>query len=151
MKRSKRYFYNSDGTGVVLYGHRGPMREEIVYDEVDDLLGTPVTTLCYCVSCSDVVIYPSSVVSTADWRETPIHRSSPVYRHVHDFVREALQRGWDIPAMVQSRAREKGIEFIPSMRMNDMHFAQKVPPQEHPLTSRFWMEHQHLVFNPGAT
>jgi len=143
-------FYNDDGDTCLL-SYRGELRPEMVTDSVDVLLGTPVTTLALCVCYSDLVTYPSRVASMYGWRDTPSNHTSPFYRRVHEFFRQVRERGWDIPRMVMERAREKGMEFIPSMRMNDGHFAQKVPPQEHPLTGEFWMQHRELTVNPEAS
>jgi len=145
----KRLFYNDDGDTCLL-SHRGPLRREMVTDTVNVLAGTPVTTLVLCVSYSDLVTYPSEVASMYGWRDTPSNHTSPVYRRANDLFRQVREQGWDIPKMVMERAAEKGMEFIPSMRMNDGHFAQKVPPTEHPLTGQFWMEHQDLIINPDA-
>ena len=57
----------------------------------------------------------------------------------------------DILGVVMQRALEKGLEFVPSLRMNDGHFAQKVHPHEHPLTGEFWMQNQDLIICPGKT
>ena len=150
MSERRRMFYNDDGDSCLL-SYRGAMRPEMVTDSVDVLLGTPVTTLVLCVSYSDLVTYPSDVASMYGWRDTPSNRTSPFYRRVREFFRQVRERDWDIPKMVLQRAHEEGLEFIPSMRMNDAHFAQKVPPQEHPLTGQFWMEHQDLIINPDTS
>lgn len=147
--KARRVFYNDDGDSCLL-SYRGPLRPEMVTDSVDVLIGTAVTTLALCVSYSDLVTYPSEIVSMYGWRDTPSNHTSPVYRHTNEFFREVRERDWDIPKMVMERAAEKGLEFIPSMRMNDGHFAQKVHPTEHPLTGKFWMEHQDLTINPRA-
>ena len=172
-----RFFYNDDGDRPLLIC-QGPFQMQHLFDPVDVLLGTGVTTLCYCACCgSDLAYYPSKVCSPPDWRETESHRTSPTYRRFYQVARQlrdlfsSLNRrfvsvakaelrrklgccdendtpqGINILGVVMQRALEKGLEFIPSLRMNDGHFAQKVPPQEHPLTSKFWMEHQHLTIS----
>jgi len=142
-----RFFYNDDGDRPLLIC-QGPFQMQHLFDPVDVLLGTGVTTLCYCACCgSDLAYYPSKVCSPLDWRETESHGTSPAYRRFYQVARQLREQGVDILGVVMRRALEKGLEFIPSLRMNDGHFAQKVPPQEHPLTSKFWMEHQHLTIN----
>ena len=148
MGQPKRMFYNDDGDSC-LGCYRGPIRPEMVTDAVDTLLGTPITTLVLCVASSDLVTYPSQVASMYCWRKTPSDRTSPIFRQMHHFYQRVREEGWDIPAMVMARAAEKGMEFIPSMRMNDGHFASKVDPQEHPFTSEFYLDHQDLIMQPG--
>jgi hypothetical protein len=145
----RRIFLNDDDNGFML-SHRGPMRPEMVTDSIEAIVGTPVTTYVLCVSYSDVLIYPSKVEEMYGWRETPGMRSPGFFHHVYEFYQEVRRRGWDIPKMAMSYAAQKGIEFIPSMRMNDAHFAEKVNPRENPITGRFWMEHQDLIINPNA-
>lgn len=150
--RGKRFFSNDDGnSAMMLYG--GSFRPGMVTDSIDVLVGTPVTTYVLSVTYSDVLTYPSKVEEMFGWRETPSTRpdgSDAWYQRVYEFYQYVRQQGWDIPRMAQERASAKGLEFIPSMRMNDAHFAQKVKPTEHPLTGRFWMEHQDLTINPQA-
>jgi len=147
MTRERRMFYNDDGDSSLLE-FRGPFRPEMVTRLVDVLIGTPITTLCFCVAPSDCTSYPSDVASMECWRETPSHRTG-IYRRKFALYRSVREHGWDIPRMVMERARQKGLSFVPSMRMNDAHFAQKVDPREHPLTGRFWMEHQDLAIGPA--
>ena len=152
MTRSKpsvqRMFYNDDGD-TCCGNYRGSFRRQMVTDAVDVLLGTPVTTLVFCVAYGDLTNYPTQVASMISWRKTPWHESG-VYRRYYEFYEHMRQQGWDIPEMLVQRAADKGLEFVPSMRMNDAHFVDKVDPREHPLTSRFWMENQDLIIRPGA-
>ncbi len=147
--RQKRMFYNDDGNTCLLT-YRGALRQEMVTDAVDVLVGTPITTLVLCVCYSDLVTYPSELTPMLGWRDTPSFHSSPLYRRAKAFFDKVREQGWDIPKMVMKRAQEKGLEFIPSMRMNDAHFAQKVPPIGHPLTGEWWMEHQDLIISPNT-
>ena len=143
-----RFFYNDDG-GRPYHVCQGPFHIQQLYDPVDVLVGTGVTTLCYCVGY-DMVYYPSAVASQIGWRETHSHRTSPVYAHGYRVAQQMREQGIDIIEVIRDRAAEKGLEFVPSLRMNDGHFTGKVPPTEHPLTSEFWMEHQDLTIQPNS-
>lgn len=145
MKR--RMFYNDDGD-TCLAQYRGPFRAQMVTDAVDVLLGTPVTSLVYCVIGGDYTVYPSDIDEMPGWRCTRHDEAGP-FRRRYEWYRFLRAQGWNVAHMVQQRAVEKRMEFIPSMRMNDAHFGQKVHPTEHPLTGKFWMEHQDLVIGPA--
>ena len=51
---------------------------------------------------------------------------------------------------VMRRAKQQGLEFVPSLRMNDTHFLNKDPPLVHPLTGEFWMQNRNLTIDGGA-
>jgi len=148
MRAVKRMFYNDDGHTTIVDAHTGPCRREIVTDSVDVLAGTPVTTLAFCVASGGLTNYPSKVGSMTGWRQVASSRRGK-YRWQYEFYRHVRQQGWDIPQIVRDRSAELGIEFIPSVRMNDAHFGQKVHPLEHPLTPEFWLEHRDLVTGPA--
>ena len=139
----RRMFYNDDGD-TSLFESKGPFRLQMITDIVDVLVGTPITTLVFCTTPSDCTNYPSKVASMAGWRKTPSHASG-YYRKQYEFYQWVREHNLDIPILVMERAIERGIEFIPSMRMNDAHFGQKVNPTENPWTGKFWMEHQNLA------
>ncbi len=147
MNSLSRMFYNDDGD-TCLQEYRGPIRPNRVTDAVDVLLGTPVTTLVFCVNPSDCTNYPSHVVSMIGWRKTPSCERGP-FRRSYDFFQHVRKNHWDLPQMILDRAKSQGLEFIPSMRMNDAHFAQKTHPREHPLTGQFWLDHQDLLIGPA--
>jgi len=72
-----RFFYNDDGDRPLLTC-QGPFQMQHLLDPVDVLLGTGVTTLCYCACCgSDLAYYPSKVCSSPEWRETESHHKHP--------------------------------------------------------------------------
>ncbi|MFN0166252.1 MAG: hypothetical protein ACKV22_07455 [Bryobacteraceae bacterium] len=143
--RRPRFFYNDDGDRP-FYRYSAPFHIRHFLDQVDVLIGTPVTTLCYCVGDSQVY-YPSKVASQPGWRKTATTDSTAEYRRWYRVATEIRRQGVDPIRAIMERAAESGIEFIPSLRMNDGHFAQKGPPAEHLLTARFWMEHQDLTIN----
>jgi len=148
MIRKHRMFYNDDGDSILM-GYCGPFRREMVTDSVASVVGTPITTFIFCVSSTDPVPYPSKVASQYGWRQTECERTSPVYRRWYQFYQHVRNEGWDIPQMVSDRAEQMGLEFIPSMRMNDLHFCQKLPPEEHPLTGEWYLKHKGLIIDPG--
>ena len=63
-----RFFYNDDGDRIIFL-LKGPFHETQLYNTVDVLVGTAVTTLVYCVS-DDTARYPSEVASGYEWRRT---------------------------------------------------------------------------------
>src|SRR5262245_11863600 len=110
-----RFFFNDDGDRPWLY--RGPFHVRQLHDAVDGLLRTGVTTLCYCACTgSDQAYYPSKVVSTHDWRKTPSHEKG-VFNRLYRLAGLWREQRLDVLGTVRDRAREKGLEFVPSLRM----------------------------------
>lgn len=151
IRTNRRRMYYNDDSGTRLACYEGAFTPRMVTDAVDAVVGTAVTDVVFCVSYSYWGNYPSRVNPMPGWRDTPSAHSSPHYRRLYEFFRHVREHGWDIPKMVMDRAAKKGLGFLPSVRMNDAHFTQKVHPTEHPLTGQFWMEHQDLTLGPGQS
>jgi len=147
MAEKHRMFYNDDGDSSMSQ-YRGPIRPQMITDAVDVLLGAPITTICYCADPGGCTNYPTQVGSMAGWRKVKANDSGH-YKRQYEFYQYVREHNWDIPRMVMERALERGFEFVPSMRMNDAHFGQKVPPAEDPWTTEFWVQHQDLVIGPA--
>ena len=148
-----RYFYNDDGDrGVFLL--KGPFHRRQLNYPVDVLVGTPVTTLVYCANFgSDQAYYPSKFASALGWREVENTRRNPRYTYfnrIHEIGAYLRKHKIDLLATVMRRAKSQGLEFVPSLRMNDTHFLNKVPPLKHPLTGEFWLKNRNLTINGGA-
>ena len=60
------------------------------------------------------------------------------------------ERVVDLPYKIRQRAVEKGFGFVPSMRMNDAHFAQATPPEKNPMAGEFRLKHRELAIKPEA-
>ncbi len=143
-----RFFYNDDGDRAIMLA-RGPFHPQQLYYAVDNLVGTGVTTLIYCANLgSDQAYYPSKVASALDWRMTESHSPDnpvPVFPRLYRVAKQLREAGVDVLGTVMHRARQMGLEFVPSLRMNDGHFGNNLHPTVHPLTGEFWMEHQDMT------
>jgi len=56
----------------------------------------------------------------------------------------------DVLGTVMRRAKQHGMEFVPSLRIHDTHFLNKEPPLEHPLTGELWLNNRDLTVDGGA-
>ncbi len=107
---------------------------------IDDIADGPAATLMWSIGAgSDILYYQTKVASTWGWRETK-YNDDPRWQARIERCRLATEAGLDAPRIVGERAREKGLKFFPSYRMNDAHYCSD--PLNYPLTGRFWMEHQ---------
>jgi len=145
-----RFFYNDDGDRAIFL-IKGPFHPQQLNWPVDVLLGTGVTTLVYCANFgSDQAYYPSQVASPLGWRDWSLYEGSSYFERLYKVGKMLREQGIDVLGTIMRRAKDKGLEFVPSLRMNDGHFCQKIHPRKHPATGRFWMEHQDLIIRPGA-
>lgn len=119
---------------------------------IDSLVGTPVRTLTYCVGAgSDVLYYPTEVASVWGWRETKYDRmeqqegdENATWGLRTRRIVAGMEAGVDPIRVAAERARENGLLFLPSYRMNDDHFI--FEPFDYPLTGEFWIEnHEELI------
>ena len=72
------------------------------------------------------------------------------FNRVHEVGGLLRERKIDVLGAVMRRAKQQGLEFVPSLRMNDTHFLNKDPPLVHPLTGEFWMQNRDLTIDGGA-
>lgn len=146
---SPHVYYNDDGNSAMYLVARPPDRELFV-EHVNALAGLPITTFVFCLSNGDTCYFNSKVSSRMCWRETAAGRGNKSYARTVEIFDALEKNGWDYPAMVRQRALELGFRFIPSMRMNDAHYAQKVRPEDNPFTGKFRLEHPELTIRPGT-
>jgi hypothetical protein len=110
---------------------------------IDDIAAGPAKTLMWSIGAgSDILYYQTKVASTWGWRPTK-YDGTPEWGQRIKRCREATEAGLDAPRIVGERARERGLKFVPSYRMNDAHYCSD--PLNYPLTGRFWMEHQNAA------
>lgn len=107
---------------------------------VDDIASGPAKSLMWSIGAgSDMLYYQTKVASTWGWRVTKYH-DDPKWKTRIERCRVATEAGLDAPRIAGERAKQHGMAFYPSYRMNDAHFCSD--PLHYPLTGRFWMEHQ---------
>lgn len=110
-------------------------------DLLGTLAGTPVRTVMYSVGAgSDILYYPSEYGSYWGWRPLPGYDDAPRWGPRIEAGRAVAEAGIDMIGVVADSLGEMGIQFVPSIRMNDAHYV--FTPHGYPLTGRFWMENQ---------
>jgi len=147
--RRARFFFNDDSDRTIFYV-KSPFHLRQLHAQADVLVGTGVTTLVYCVG-TDMANYPSEIASSHDWRRTAyVDKPGNPYQRLYLVTQQLRQERIDPVEVIMQRAVEQGLEFIPTLRMNDGHFGQKEPATKHPRTSKFWMENRDLAIVPGS-
>ena len=110
---------------------------------IDSLAGTSVRSIAYSVaSGSDIMNYPSAVSSTWGWRVTTDENDANIAARVAK-GRACIAAGLDAVRTAALRAKQNGMFFFPSLRMNDYHFVSD--PQNSFLTGQFWIQNQNTL------
>lgn len=110
---------------------------------IDSLTGTSVKSIAYSVaSGSDIMNYPSAVSSTWGWRVTSDENDANIATRVAK-GRACIAAGLDAVRIAGLRAKQNGMFFFPSLRMNDYHFVSN--PENSFLTGQFWIENQNTL------
>ncbi len=107
---------------------------------IDAIADGPATALMWSIGAgSDILYYQTQVASTWGWRRTKYHDDRKWGKRI-ERCRAATEAGLDAPRIAAERAKERGLAFYPSYRMNDAHYCSD--PLHYPLTGCFWMENQ---------
>ena len=89
---------------------------------IDELHQGPVKTLMHSIGAgSDILYYQTKIASTWGWRKTK-YDSQAAWKTRIEQCRLATEAGLDAPRIAGTRAKELGMLFFPSYRMNDSHY-----------------------------
>lgn len=116
--------------------------EEFLRINVSALADTPVKTFVYCIGMGgDLLYYNTEVASRVGWRKSPDEKPGSLMEKRMENARVCLAQGADAVRTAGETAKQLGLRFIPSLRMNDAHFMAN--PDGHAMTSEFWFQHRH--------
>ena len=130
--------------------YRDPVGDAQVRGYVQELAGTPVDALMCCPTAWRAVLWPSAV--DPRWREEDAGRTPPAgpcdlkyYEKAYWRVQQYMTTGADPVRLTRETARDIGLTFFFSYRMNDHHhlWARDCPTHE-----RFWREHPEFQISP---
>ena len=139
---------NDDGGGQIS-SLEPPVSAEDLHAMVDKVAGTGVTTLCVALYDGRTGWHDSKLGTHLADVSGPIY-AGPRFTRLTSICRSLREQGIDPLTVFAKRAREQGIRFIASLRMNDGHFAYYHGPKgEGPWhcnwTSEFWKQNQDLL------
>ena len=148
MRRKRRIIYNHDGGAAyvppcVLTPLKPQQIVKQLYMVVDELVGTQVDTLFFCIGAKDF-LHPTDV---GEFPQLPPTEEGweTVSRWVTvENARRLLDAGLDSLGIITERAKENELEFFASLRMNDMHEGQSR------LMCTFWREYPEYRINPKS-
>ena len=96
--------------------------EEFLRINVSALADTPVKTFVYCIGMGgDLLYYNTEVASRVGWRKSPDEKPGSLMEKRMENARVCLAQGADAVRTAGETAKQLGLRFIPSLRMNDAH------------------------------
>ena len=120
-RRAPRIVFNSDGD-IHFRGVQSPQDMDGFYRGIDELAGTQVDCYCYCISAGgDTYRHPSDVAPLLGADLETLDGVPDYLRRDIENTRALLAAGIDPLVLLPRRARQHGMKFWASMRMNDIH------------------------------
>ena len=114
MKR-RRTIYHNDARHYYLWVFDSPIKIEDAWRPVDEVAGTAVDTLSYCVERGDGIFYPSRVGQRFGEDMRPF--TAAIYWHAWESMQSLIDRGLDPLRLLIDRSREEGIDFFADLRL----------------------------------
>lgn len=108
----KLMFYH-DGRHPLIYMYEPPMQKEEYEAGVDELLGTPVDALMFCLGDGRTVLHDTKVGEL--WGHNVKKWPHVIFRRAHQNARDLIRKGLDPLRVISERAVQKGLSFYPTL------------------------------------
>ncbi len=141
MKRSDgkpRIMFYHDGRHPLIYMYEPPMQKEEYEQAVDELIGTPVEAIMFCLGDGRTVLHDTEVGEL--WGTPNETWSHQIFRRAHQNARQLIEEGNDPLRIVCDRAHEKGFLLYPTLLVQQGSGERGVDTR----TSNFRLENKHL-------
>jgi hypothetical protein len=111
-KRPKIMFYN-DGRHPLIYMYEPPMQKEEYEAAIDELAGTTVDAIMFCLGDGRTVLHDTKVGEL--WGHNVERWTHPIFRRAYQNAKTLIEAGHDPLRIVCERAHEKGLAFYPTL------------------------------------
>tara|TARA_Y100000588_G_scaffold287299_1_gene305405 strand:+ start:591 stop:2177 length:1587 start_codon:yes stop_codon:yes gene_type:complete len=113
MNSAPKLMFYHDGRHPLIYMYEPPMQKEEYESGVDELLGTPVDALMFCLGDGRTVLHDTEVGEL--WGHNVRKWSHVIFRRAHQNAKHLIGKGQDPLRIVSERARQKGLPFYPTL------------------------------------
>jgi len=110
-----RIMYYHDGRHTLAYMYEPPMQKAEFEAVVDDIAGTSIDALMFCLGDGRTMLHDTQVGEL--WGDPVDRWTHLIFRRTYQNVKGLLARGLDPLRLVCDRAHEKGIRFYPTLLM----------------------------------
>lgn len=141
MKRTDgrpRYMFYHDGRHPLIYMYEPPMQKEEYEQAVDELIGTPVEAIMFCLGDGRTVLHDTEVGEL--WGSPNEIWTHQIFRRAHQNAGHLIEEGNDPLRIVCERAHEKGFLLYPTLLVQQGSGERGVDTR----TSNFRLENKHL-------
>ena len=139
-----RIMYYHDGRHPLIYMYEPPMQKEEYEQAVDELVGTPVEALMFCLGDGRTVLHDTKVGEL--WGTINEKWDHIIFRRAHQNAKRFIEAGNDPLRIVCDRARAKGIKIYPTLLVQQGSGEFGVDMR----TSSFRLDNKHLEIGAGG-
>ena len=146
MPHSPRIMFYHDGRHPLIYMYEPPMQKEEYEAGVDELVGTPVEALMFCLGDGRTVLHDTQVGEL--WGHNVERWSHIIFRRAHQNARTLIDEGHDPLRVIGERAHAKGMLIYPTLLVQQGRGSR----EEDVRCSEFRFDNQHLEIGakPGV-
>ena len=130
-------FYH-DGRHPLIYMYEPPMQVEEYQQAVDELIGTPIQAINFCMGDGRTVLHDTKVGEL--WGHHLDRWEHIIFRRAHQNAKHLIEAGADPLRIVADRAHEKGFAFNPVLLVQQG----SGDPETDTRGSLFRFRHKHL-------
>ena len=112
MPQPRMMFYH-DGRHPLIYMYEPPMQKEEYEAAVDELVGTPIEAIMFCMGDGRTVLHDTQVGEL--WGDNVKKWPHVIFRRAHQNARELIRKGHDPLHIICERAHEKGLLVYPTL------------------------------------
>ena len=127
-----------DSRHPLIYMYEPPMQREEYESAVDELLGTPVGGLAFCLGDGRTVLHDTKVGEL--WGHNRRKWPHLIFRRAHQNARDLIRKGHDPLRVVAERSRETGMGLYPTLLVQQG----RGPWEEDVRCSDFRFDNPHL-------
>ena len=112
MSKPKIMFYH-DGRHPLIYMYEPPIQKEEYEQGVDELLGTPVEAIMFCLGDGRTVLHDTDVGEL--WGHNMKRWPHLIFRRAHQNARDLIRKGHDPLRLICDRAHQYGKQVYPTL------------------------------------
>ena len=143
MPQPRMMFYH-DGRHPLIYMYEPPMRPEEYEAGIDELLGTPVEAVMFCLGDGRTVLHDTQVGEL--WGHNVKKWPHIIFRRAHQNAAQLIAKGHDPLQLICQRARATGMLVYPTLLVQQG----RGPRREDVRCSDFRFANQHLEIGAGG-
>ena len=143
MPKPRMMFYH-DGRHPLIYMYEPPMQKEEYESAVDELAGTPIEAIMFCLGDGRTVLHDTKVGEL--WGALNEKWGHLVFRRAHQNAKHLIEEGNDPLRIVCERAHDKGLLIYPTLLVQQGSGERGVDTR----TSNFRLENKHLEIGAGG-